>query len=58
VTELAAVVLVHDDAVHLHRVYARLHAGSRALLGSDALEPCLAQAWFMRWGQGQGVSEA
>jgi hypothetical protein len=24
--------------------------GSRAVVGSDALEPCLAQAWFMRWG--------
>jgi Core-2/I-Branching enzyme len=23
--------------------------GSRALLGADALQPCLAQAWFMRW---------
>jgi Core-2/I-Branching enzyme len=23
---------------------------SRALVGADALQPCLAQAWFMRWG--------
>lgn len=23
---------------------------SRALVGDDALEPCAAQAWFMRWG--------
>jgi len=56
---LLAVVDARPDLVRFWRStyipeesFAASVLSSRALVGADVLEPCLAQAWFMRWGPG------